>query len=159
MNFGELIKHKRMSAGLSLEEASVSLGYSMSLHIQNWEEGISFPEVDHLKAISRVYNCDADALFECYLYEVTQRIETSLRLEFEELDNEIGESCTSEQRRGSKDPTSESRKKLLNPETLMKNLNIKHQDLLKEERTVLSMKNSETLSNKLRNLLTKIIKD
>lgn len=61
MSLGEKIKETRKKTGLSQEQLSEKLGISRSA-VAKWETDKGFPDVDNLKALSRLFGVSIDYL-------------------------------------------------------------------------------------------------
>lgn len=59
-------KSLRLKAELSQREVSEKLGYSTPQFVSNWERGISFPPLEALPELARLYNVDKETLFAMY---------------------------------------------------------------------------------------------
>lgn len=62
--FGELIRNKRLSLGLTLEEAVLEIGCSKS-HLYKLEVGKVGPTLLMAKMIKVAYNLEWDDMFDC----------------------------------------------------------------------------------------------
>ncbi len=58
----ELLKQKRIKAGLSQRDVSNALGYSTPQFISNWERGVSTPPMDAMPKLAELYHADMDDL-------------------------------------------------------------------------------------------------
>ena len=58
----ELLKQKRIRAGLSQRDVSDALGYSTPQFISNWERGISTPPMDAIPKLAEIYLSDIEDL-------------------------------------------------------------------------------------------------
>ena len=63
MSLGEKIREQRKKAGLSQEQLSEKLGVSRSA-ITKWETDKGIPDVDNLKALSKLLNVSIDYLLD-----------------------------------------------------------------------------------------------
>lgn len=58
----ELLKQKRIKAGLSQRDVSNALGYSTPQFISNWERGVSTPPMDTIPKLAELYHANVDDL-------------------------------------------------------------------------------------------------
>lgn len=78
----EMLKQKRISAGLSQRDVANEFGYSTPQFISNWERGESHPPVESLKKIGELYNVSSELLFEAMLSETIHKIKLDLSNKF-----------------------------------------------------------------------------
>ena len=57
------LQKMRKSSNLSQQDVAHALGVTQSA-VSHWEQGITRPTVDSLIAISKLFNCKLDELFE-----------------------------------------------------------------------------------------------
>lgn len=82
--YGEFLKKSREAQGLSQKDVSTHLGYNTSQFISNWERGISQPPVSILRTLAKLYQIDAETLFNVLLEAQIEMVRTSLREKFTE---------------------------------------------------------------------------
>ncbi|WP_181965838.1 helix-turn-helix domain-containing protein [Anaerofustis stercorihominis] len=61
MNINEIIKNKRVEAGLTQENVANYLGVSTPA-VNKWEKGVSYPDITLLPPIARLFNIDMNTL-------------------------------------------------------------------------------------------------
>jgi transcriptional regulator with XRE-family HTH domain len=61
---GIFLAKARKAAKLSQRDAAVSLGYSSTQFISNWERGLSSPPISSLHALAKIYEISAERLYE-----------------------------------------------------------------------------------------------
>ena len=81
-DFAEFLKNARLEAKLTQSQVAESLGYSTAQFISNWERGISSPPLKNLKALSTLYKCRPDDLFEMILKISMLSAEQGMRWEY-----------------------------------------------------------------------------
>ncbi len=80
--FADFLKNARIEVNLTQSQVAESLGYSTSQFISNWERGVSSPPLKNLKALSTLYKCRPDDLFERILKISMYSAEQSMRSEY-----------------------------------------------------------------------------
>jgi transcriptional regulator with XRE-family HTH domain len=80
--FGEFLKSKRESAGLSQGDVAKKLKYGSPQFISNWERGVAKPPVKTLGKIISLYKIDREELIEGYLKNTKHTLETALATKF-----------------------------------------------------------------------------
>ena len=76
------LKTFRTNAGLSQKQVSEALGYGTLQFISNWERGISFPPVNVIARLAKLFKVDADFLFEELLETRLKKEEAKLRKQY-----------------------------------------------------------------------------
>ena len=76
------LKTFRTNAGLSQKQVSETLGYGTPQFISNWERGISFPPVNAITRLAKLFKVDADFLFEELLETILKKEEIKLRKQY-----------------------------------------------------------------------------
>lgn len=71
-------KSLRLKAELSQREVSEKLGYSTPQFVSNWERGVSFPPLEALSELARLYNVDKETLFTMYKNMVIADLQETL---------------------------------------------------------------------------------
>lgn len=62
---GRSLKRLREKAGISQKDVANALRYDTPQFVSNWERGISEPSIKSIKQLAKLYNTDANYLFEC----------------------------------------------------------------------------------------------
>lgn len=78
----DLLKKKRISAGLSQRDVADKLGYTTPQFISNWERGVSYPPINALKILGAMYKIPANDLFEVTLNATIAEVTADLRRKF-----------------------------------------------------------------------------
>ena len=71
-------KSLRLDVGLSQAMVSDKLGYSTPQFVSNWERGVSFPPLEVLPELARLYKVDKETLFQIYKHEVVKDLHETL---------------------------------------------------------------------------------
>lgn len=61
MNISQVIRERRLSAGLTQEQVAKRLGVSTPA-VNKWERGVSYPDITLIPALARLLECDANTL-------------------------------------------------------------------------------------------------
>jgi len=72
-SLGEILREYRLKSKLSQLELGKILGYSTGQFISNWERQLSYPPMNKLAQISKVFKLDSKKLFHLYIKEVTEK--------------------------------------------------------------------------------------
>lgn len=79
---GEFLKQSREAQGLSQKDVSDVMGYNTSQFISNWERGLSLPPIPTLRKLAKVYNINAEILFNVILEAQVEMVTKSLKEKF-----------------------------------------------------------------------------
>lgn len=79
---GEFLKQSREAQGLSQRDVSDALGYNTSQFISNWERGLSLPPIPVLRKLAKVYNVDAEVIFNAILEAQVEMVTQNLKEKF-----------------------------------------------------------------------------
>ncbi|MBO9666171.1 MAG: helix-turn-helix transcriptional regulator [Bdellovibrio sp.] len=77
----------RIQSGLTQDDVAKALKYSTGQFISNWERGISAPPVQNIRQLARLYNSNAEALFNLVLAAAIESSKESLTKRFKESFN------------------------------------------------------------------------
>ena len=75
----EYFKTKRMGANLSQQEVAKALGFTTGQFVSNWERGLSFPPMQILPKLVKLYKINKNELMNVYLEEQKKMIRGVLR--------------------------------------------------------------------------------
>lgn len=78
----EILKQKRVAAGLSQRDVANKLGYGTPQFISNWERSISRPPIAAIKTVAALYKIEAQGLFEMILQEEVAEVTNALKLKY-----------------------------------------------------------------------------
>lgn len=78
----EILRDKRLAAGLTQKEVALKFGYSTSQFISNWERGISYPPYKILKQVAEIYQIPMHEYFELLLEVEIEAARRSLHHKF-----------------------------------------------------------------------------
>jgi transcriptional regulator with XRE-family HTH domain len=81
----EVLKARRLAAGLTQKEVAYEMGYSTAQFISNWERGVAHPPMKSLKKVAQVYRISREELFELFLAVEIQAVTQSLKRKFGNL--------------------------------------------------------------------------
>lgn len=70
---GKVLKQMRETAGLSQREVAKALGYKTPQLISNNERSISYPPINSIRKLAKLYAVDADSLFSLILDDILKR--------------------------------------------------------------------------------------
>ncbi len=76
MKFGENLQKLRKEKKISQEQLAEQLGVTRQ-SVSKWESGISYPEMDKLVSICKIFNCDLDSLINKDIKEELEKKEAS----------------------------------------------------------------------------------
>lgn len=78
----DFLKEKRVSANMTQGQVAEILGYTSPQFVSNWERGMSYPPIETLKQLSRIYSIDQDELFDVLLKSSIEELERDLTEKF-----------------------------------------------------------------------------
>lgn len=72
----QVLKEKRLAAGLSQSDVAKALGYTSAQFLSNQERGLSRPSVKSLKALAKLYKCPElpDLVLESMVMEYQKKL-------------------------------------------------------------------------------------
>lgn len=75
----EYFKSKRVGVNLSQQDVAKALGFTTGQFISNWERGLSFPPMQVLPKLVKLYKINKNELVNVYLEEQKKMIRGVLR--------------------------------------------------------------------------------
>lgn len=69
----EALKAKRLEAKMSQSELGIKLGYSSGQFVSNWEREVSYPPMDKLAMITKLFKLNKTETFNLYIKEITEQ--------------------------------------------------------------------------------------
>lgn len=78
----EVLKEKRIKAGLSQGDVAKAMGYTSPQFISNWELSKSNPPATSIKKLAKIYNTDFNELKKIYVKSAIAELEADLEKKF-----------------------------------------------------------------------------
>jgi len=69
----ETLKTKRLEAKMSQSDLGVKLGYSSGQFVSNWEREVSYPPMDKLAMMTKLFKLNKTDTFNLYIQEITEQ--------------------------------------------------------------------------------------
>lgn len=85
MGLGKLahfLKEKRVNVKMTQAEVAEALGYASPQFVSNWERGLSYPPIETLKELTKIYRADVHEVFDILLKASMEDLERDLRVKF-----------------------------------------------------------------------------
>lgn len=81
----KFLRSSREAKSLSQADVAKELGYSSPQFVSNWERGISSPPMDAIFKLAKIFDLQADAIYEVLLEESLERTKMNLQSEYNRL--------------------------------------------------------------------------
>lgn len=81
----KFLRSSREAKSLSQADVAKELGYSSPQFVSNWERGISSPPMDAIFKLAKIFDVQADAIYEVLLEESLERTKLNLQSEYNRL--------------------------------------------------------------------------
>ncbi len=81
VKFGQFLKEKRLTVGLSQGKVAKSLGYSSPQFVSNWERGLAAPPMVMLLKIIDLLSLDKKEVFNLLMTEREKELRLALQFE------------------------------------------------------------------------------
>ncbi|HWU44205.1 MAG TPA: helix-turn-helix transcriptional regulator [Bdellovibrio sp.] len=78
----EFLKEKRVSAHMTQGQVAEILGYTSPQFVSNWERGMSYPPVETLKQLAKIYDVKQEEVFQVFLKSSIEDMEKDLTEKF-----------------------------------------------------------------------------
>lgn len=81
----KFLRSSREAKALSQADVAKELGYSSPQFVSNWERGISSPPMDAIFKLAKIFDVQADLIYEVILEESLERTKLNLQTEYNRL--------------------------------------------------------------------------